>query len=217
MAQLSMDKTQKSDSPSPIELEPGIGADNSILVCQSIRALIQRQAIQALRPVRPEQVQPSSLDLRLGARIWQLQCSFLPGTEGIERKLGRLATTSQRLDSHEPVVLHQGGVYLAELEEVLELPEGSGVAPTSKAAPDDWTCLCVSLQKRAMPSTLCPLDIGGAFSSKLPPSPFMSLCVVETPWASCAWRAVTTMSVDELTVVQQTDPLCVWSDGSAAP
>ncbi len=69
---------------------------NGILVSQTLRALLADGAIQALLPLRPDQVQPSSLDLRLGARVWQLQCSFLPGAEGIERKLGRLATTVQR-------------------------------------------------------------------------------------------------------------------------
>lgn len=69
------------------------------------------------------QFQPSSLDLRLGSRLWQLQCSFLPGHEGVDRKLGRLATSVHRLDRDVPVVLHRGGVYLAEIEEVLELPD----------------------------------------------------------------------------------------------
>ncbi len=97
---------------------------NGILVSQTLRALLADGAIQALLPLRPDQVQPSSLDLRLGARVWQLQCSFLPGAEGIERKLGRLATTVQRTDRDDPLVLHRGGVYLAEIEEVLALPEG---------------------------------------------------------------------------------------------
>ena len=95
---------------------------DAILVSQSIRTLVAEGAIQALVPVQPAQVQPSSLDLRLGSRLWQLQCSFLPGPQGIERKLGRLATATWSLDRDTPLVLHAGGVYLAELEEVLELP-----------------------------------------------------------------------------------------------
>ena len=97
---------------------------NGILVSQTLRRLVADGAIQALSPLRPGQIQPSSLDLRLGARVWQLQCSFLPGGQGVERKLGRLATAMHRLDRDEPLVLHQGGVYLAEVEEVLELPAG---------------------------------------------------------------------------------------------
>lgn len=93
-----------------------------ILVSQTLRAMIASGAIQSLVPVRPDQVQPSSLDLRLGARIWQLTCSFLPGKSGIKQKLSALSTAVHALDRVEPTVLHRGGVYLAEVEEVLELP-----------------------------------------------------------------------------------------------
>src|SRR5688500_2961097 len=96
--------------------------DSGILVSQTLRQIIGDGAIQSLIAVRPDQIQPSSLDLRLGARLWQLQCSFLPGAAGVDRKLGRLATAAHRLDRDVPLVLHRGGVYLAEIEEVLELP-----------------------------------------------------------------------------------------------
>ena len=77
----------------------------AILVSQTLRAMIADGAIQALVPVRPEQIQPSSLDIRLGARLWQLHCSFLPAHTGVERKLGRLATAVHRLDRDQPMVL----------------------------------------------------------------------------------------------------------------
>ncbi len=32
-------------------------------------------------------VQPASLDLRLGERALRIRCSFLPGTDSVERKL----------------------------------------------------------------------------------------------------------------------------------
>ena len=96
---------------------------SGILVSQTLQQLISEGAIQALSPIADGQVQPSSLDLRLGARLWQLQCSFLPGVHGVERKLGLRATATHRLDRDVPLVLHRGGVYLAEVEEVLELPE----------------------------------------------------------------------------------------------
>ena len=95
-----------------------------ILVSQTLRSMVTSGEIRLGRPLVEGQIQPSSLDLRVGARLWQLQCSFLPGPEGIESKLNRLATAEYRFDHDEPVVLHQGGVYLAELEEGLALPDG---------------------------------------------------------------------------------------------
>ena len=58
---------------------------SGILVQQTLHRCVSDGVIQALLPVRPEQIQPSSFDLRLGARLWELQCSFLPGPAGIER------------------------------------------------------------------------------------------------------------------------------------
>ncbi|MGH6958491.1 MAG: 2'-deoxycytidine 5'-triphosphate deaminase domain-containing protein, partial [Caulobacteraceae bacterium] len=43
-----------------------------ILPCQSIEALAAEGAIAADIPFAPDQVQPASLDLRLGARAWRV-------------------------------------------------------------------------------------------------------------------------------------------------
>ena len=61
-----------------------------------MRALIDRGALSALRPVRPGQIQPSSVDLRLGARAWPLLSSFLPGARGVERGTGEIAPGARR-------------------------------------------------------------------------------------------------------------------------
>lgn len=100
------------------------GRVDGILVSQDLRALVKSGGIRALYPLRPDQVQPSSVDLRLGARMWALQCSFLPGSGGVARKLGRLALDELRLDVDRPTVLRHDAVYLAEVEEVVELPDG---------------------------------------------------------------------------------------------
>lgn len=95
---------------------------NGILVSTDLRALCDGGGIGAVQPVHDDQLQPSSIDLRIGARIWQLQCSFLPGPQGMDAKRRRLSTTELRTDIDQPVVLHHGGVYLAEIEESLRLP-----------------------------------------------------------------------------------------------
>ena len=50
-----------------------------ILPCQAIEALIAGGAITADTPFEADQVQPASLDLRLGGRAWRVRASFLPG------------------------------------------------------------------------------------------------------------------------------------------
>ncbi len=191
---------------------------NGILVSQTLRALIADGSIAALKPIRPRQIQPSSLDLRLGARVWQLQCSFLPGTAGIERKLGRLATASWRLDTAQPTVLHCGGVYLAEVEEVLELPEeiwGRGNPKSSTGRLDVFVQL---LTERGYAFDTVPAGYQGRLYLEITPQSFhVSVrrgdCLGQLRLA--AGRPV--LSAAELTARQEDRPLCLWSDDTPAP
>jgi len=69
------------------------------------------------RPVRPEQISPASIDLRLGARGWRMRAGFLPGRAPVERTLRELALSEFRLDGG--AVFERGVAYLVELEEEL--------------------------------------------------------------------------------------------------
>ena len=63
-----------------------------ILPVQEIRAAIESGMIAAAAPITDAQLQPASLDLRLGTRAWRVQSSFLPGPGmGVEDKLARVA------------------------------------------------------------------------------------------------------------------------------
>jgi dCTP deaminase len=69
-------------------------------------------------------VQPASLDLRLGASVWRVRASFLPGAgRTVAERIDEVAM--HRLDiSHGGAVLERGCVYIAELQERLALPAG---------------------------------------------------------------------------------------------
>ena len=45
--------------------------------------------VESTLPIAPAQIQPNSLDLRLDSVGYRVQCSFLPGDEGIQQKLNR--------------------------------------------------------------------------------------------------------------------------------
>src|SRR4051794_33686766 len=94
-----------------------------ILPCQTLEELAATGAITAASPLAGGQVQPASLDLRLGARCWRVRASFLPGrgrttAERIER------VAMHELDLERGAVLERGCVYIAELQERLRLPGG---------------------------------------------------------------------------------------------
>ncbi len=70
-------------------------------------------------PIRPAQISPASLDLRLGARAWRIRSGFLPGRESVEARIDELALS--KIDLAGGAVLERGIPYLAEIEEELEL------------------------------------------------------------------------------------------------
>lgn len=93
-----------------------------ILPCQAIQQLICAGRIEAEEPVNGEQVQPASLDLRLGPLAYRLQASFLPGTSStVERRVKDLQMGV--LDLRHGAILERGCVYLVPLMERLRLPE----------------------------------------------------------------------------------------------
>jgi dCTP deaminase len=68
-------------------------------------------------------VQPASLDLRLGEIAYRIRCSFLPGPQSVERKLRDYVI--DELDLHkEGAVLETNRPYLVLLKEQLNLPPG---------------------------------------------------------------------------------------------
>src|SRR5690606_36077635 len=94
---------------------------NGILPAQAIRRLIADGQVQLAEPMLDNQLQPASLDLRLGACAWRVRASFLPGPDAkVEDKLAELAL--HRIDLMQSAVLETGCVYVAPLLERLALP-----------------------------------------------------------------------------------------------
>ena len=97
--------------------------DAGILPSQTLRALIAEGVIRASQPIPDDQVQPASVDLRLGTVAYRVRASFLPG---------RHATVKQRLDTvemhaidlSEGAVLERHCVYIVPLLESVALTPG---------------------------------------------------------------------------------------------
>ena len=67
------------------------------------------------------QIQPASMDLRLGHRAWRIQASFLPGmNQTVQDKIEKFSM--YELDLTDGAVLETGCVYIVELQESLALP-----------------------------------------------------------------------------------------------
>ncbi|HEY8267677.1 MAG TPA: 2'-deoxycytidine 5'-triphosphate deaminase [Xanthobacteraceae bacterium] len=112
----------------------GTKAAAGILPAQAILALAEVGAIAGPLPIRPDQVQPASLDLRLGARAWRIRASFLPSqATGIRERIAQLALHEIALGEL-GAVLETGCVYLVELEERLALPADLLAATNPKSS-----------------------------------------------------------------------------------
>jgi dCTP deaminase len=106
---------------------------SGILPCQAIDALIAQGAILSETPFDVDQVQPASLDLRLGARCWRVRASFLPGRgRTVAERIGQVAM--HELDLTRGAVLEKGCVYIAELQERLALPPGVSARANPKSS-----------------------------------------------------------------------------------
>jgi len=106
-----------------------LGAKSGLLPHQRLKALIHhRKLVQAWPDIDDTQIQPASLDLRLGARAYRVRASFLPGRgKTVEEQLGELKF--DEINIERGAVLEKGCVYVVELLEHLNLPESvSGLA-----------------------------------------------------------------------------------------
>jgi dCTP deaminase len=104
-----------------------------ILPCQAIEALIAGGAVKSATAFDADQVQPASLDLRLGDRAWRVRASFLPGVgRTVRERLGPVAM--HELDLTRGAVLEKGCVYIAELQERLDLPAGVSARANPKSS-----------------------------------------------------------------------------------
>jgi dCTP deaminase len=92
-----------------------------VLPSQRIEDYIASGRIAATAPIEPEQVQPASLDLRLGSVAYRVRAGFLPGRGStVMRKIDELKT--HELDLSRPSVLERGCVYVVPLMEEWRLP-----------------------------------------------------------------------------------------------
>lgn len=90
---------------------------------QIIQGFLDGGQIQAALPVPDDNLQPSSLDLRLGPVAYKVKATFLPRRgESIESAL-ELYTT-EKLDMSQPITLHKDQTYVVELMERFSLPAG---------------------------------------------------------------------------------------------
>jgi len=99
-------------------------AGTGVLPFQQIVAMIRAREISAVPEIESSQIQPASMDLRLGRYAYRVRASFLPGAHST------VVEKIKQMDGHPPLdladgaVLEKGCVYVVELLEKVRLTAG---------------------------------------------------------------------------------------------
>jgi dCTP deaminase len=107
--------------------------NEGILPDRRIAELFADGRLAARRALDADQIQPASLDLRLGEKAWRVRASFLPGPAStVAAKLDRLKL--HEIDLGEGAVLETGCVYIVPLLESLDLPAEIAASANPKSS-----------------------------------------------------------------------------------
>ena len=141
-----------------------------ILPDHAIEALAATGGILA-PPFQPDQVQPASLDLRLGTTAWRVRASFLPG---------KARTVADRLDAlklhafdiREGAVLETGCVYIVPLLESLALPDFVSATTKPKSSTGRLDIFTRVITDHAQLFDQVPAGYAGPLYAEICPSTF---------------------------------------------
>src|SRR5580704_637988 len=118
------------------ELFPVTEADRStgLLPSQMLRGAVRLgHELQATVPIGDDQIQPASLDLRLGEVAYRVRASFLPGgRHTVKDKLDQLSM--HQIDLTAGTVLERDCVYIVPLLEMTALPRRTTAAANPKSS-----------------------------------------------------------------------------------
>ena len=190
---------------------------SGVLPSQALEALIASGQIRARNPITPDQVQPSSIDLRLGAEAYRVRASFLAnGSDTITGKLEQYRLHT--LDLTRSAVLEKGCVYILPLLEELALPANiSGKAnPKSSTGRLDIFTRLITDEGRQF--EIVPAGYRGRLYAEVVPRTF-SVVVRQGERLSQLrlFQGEHDYSDQKLRELEKADPLVFAADGSPAP
>ncbi|MEN9012968.1 MAG: 2'-deoxycytidine 5'-triphosphate deaminase [Yoonia sp.] len=107
--------------------------NSGVLADHQLRDLTANGAISASAPIEDGQIQPASLDLRLGATAYRVRASFLAGrNRSVTERLQDFQMHA--IDLTDGAVLEKGCVYVVPLLESLALPASMTAAASAKSS-----------------------------------------------------------------------------------
>lgn len=105
-------------------LTAGSKRPDGVLAVQHLRRALETGVIAAASEIPSANLQPASLDLRLGSEALRLRCSFLPNRSTVAKRSRELIEGEPIDLSGDGAILDKSRPYLIRLQETLDLPDG---------------------------------------------------------------------------------------------
>ena len=95
--------------------------NTGVLPYQRLEVMVRTRAINSILDIEPDQIQPASLDLRLGRYAYRVRASFLPGQRATVMERVRELDGEPPIDLEGGATLERGAIYVVELQESVRL------------------------------------------------------------------------------------------------
>jgi dCTP deaminase len=168
-----------------------------ILPAHALARLVEDGVIRTERPLDADQVQPASLDLRLGAWAYRVRASFLPGRKSTVK--ARLQSLSlHRMSLADGAVLETGCVYIVPLLESLRLPEGISAAANPKSSTGRLDIFTRVIADHAGEFDKVPVGYEGPLYAEISPRSFSVLVRTGSRLSQIRMRSGAPLASDEI-------------------
>ena len=186
---------------------------DGILVRQQIRALIDQGAVHASPAITEDQLQPASLDLRLGTRCHRVRTGFLPERVHVAERLDEV--TLFTFDLTKGAILERGHCYVIPLLEALRLPTDVRAQSNPKSSTGRLDIFTRLLADRTDRFETAPAGYAGPLYLEVVPRSFT--IHVRTGLALNQLRFLRgnpALSREELRILHREQPLLFAADGT---
>ncbi len=168
-----------------------------ILPARIIADYCARGMIRLARPADNDQIQPASLDLRLGDWAYRVRASFLPGKRAtVAERVSELAL--HRMPLTDGAVLETGCVYIVPLQESLKLPKGVAATANPKSSTGRLDIFTRVITDYAQEFDKVPEAYEGPLYAEISPRTFPILARTGSRLSQIRFRAGASLASDAL-------------------
>ena len=170
---------------------------HGILPASRIASFIEHGAIKLANPPDADQIQPASLDLRLGKVAYRVRASFLPGPKlTVAEKLKNIVLHEMSLEHG--AVLETGCVYIVPLQESLALPKSISAAANPKSSTGRLDIFTRVIADNAQEFDKVPEGYTGPLYAEISPRTFSILAREGSRLSQIRFRSGASLATDVL-------------------